>query len=194
MGLSFSRLVPISLLFACVLLIRGITAVFFLLDPAFAAASSLPLVSQLCPGMHRKELPASPLPELSLVLGGWDGKKKRLGKTETMSVQNLAFGFSVHIPLDLSLVSDGSTGLGVPDPVLQFSSVSQQLGPSCKCPNGHREGMFPQPQGKGHRRQRGRQASSALLPPLADEGNAHQHRDKNRLANGGNWEENGSRG
>lgn len=26
------------------------------------------------------------------------------------------------------------------------------------------------------------------LPPLADEGNAHQCRDKNRLAYGGNWE------
>lgn len=110
-----------------------------------------------------------------------------------MRVQNLTLVFPalpVRIPQDLSLVSDGSSGLGVPDPVLQFSSVSQQLGPSCKCPSGHREGMFPRPAaggkvttGKGDTRQ-----AAVLLPPLADEGNAHQHRDKNRLAFGGNWE------
>lgn len=76
----------------------------------------------------------------------------RLGKTETMRVQNLALVFPalpVRIPQDFSLVSDGSSGMGVPDPVLQFSSVSQKLGPSCKCPSGHREGMFPRPAAGG---------------------------------------------
>lgn len=84
-----------------------------------------------------------------------------------MRAQNLALVFlalPVHIPQDLSLVSDGSTGLSVPDPVLQFSSVSQQLGPSCKCPNGHREGMFPRPQGERSLRAKGTPGEQCAAP------------------------------
>lgn len=101
-------------------------------------------------------------------------------------------------PRDLSLVSDASTGPGVPGPVLQSLSVSQQLGPSCKCPDGHREGMFPQPHGERSPRQRGRRdrASGLLLPPLTDAGNADQRGAKNILAYWVNLkkEKNGSRG
>lgn len=100
-------------------------------------------------------------------------------------------------PPDLSLVSDASTGPGVPGPVLQSLGVSQQLGPSCKCPDGRREGMFPQLHGERSPRQRGRgDRASSLLPPLTNASNADQHGAKNILAYWVNLKKlkNGSRG
>lgn len=117
--------------------------------------------------------------------------RERLGKAETMRVQNLSLVFPalpVHIPQDSlgyrmaalaweslipfcnSPVSASSSGLPVSAPMV--------TGKECS----------PSRTGKGHRGQRGRRGrvSSVLLPPLADEGNAHQHRDKNRLVHGGN--------
>lgn len=84
-------------------------------------------------------------------------------------------------PGDLSLVLGASTGPGVPDPVLQSSGVSQQLGPSCKCPHGHGEGMFPQPHGERSPRAKGTLGPGERAPllPIADEGNANQHRAEN---------------
>lgn len=73
------------------------------------------------------------------------------------------------IPFCNSPVSASSLGLPVSAPMV--------TGKECS----------PGRRGKGHCGQRGRQASSVPLPPLADEGNAHQHRDKNRLAYRGNW-------
>lgn len=192
--LSFSHLVPIALPFPCVRVMWGISAVFVLVDPArlfpaFAAASSLLLVSQpLC--RDAQEGAACIPPSLSsvLCLGGWEKKTWENGNNESAKSR---FGFSNSacsypprtyplyrmaalaweslIPFCNSPVSASSLGLPVSAPVVRGKECS------------------PSRRGKGHHGQRGRQASSVLLPPLAEEGNAHQHTDKNRLAYGGNW-------
>lgn len=73
-----------------------------------------------------------------------------------------ALAWESLIPFCNSPVSASSLGLPVSAPVV--------TGKECS----------PGRMGKGHHGQRGRwgQASSVQLPPLADEGNAHQHRDK----------------
>lgn len=85
-----------------------------------------------------------PLPRLSLGCQGM--RRERCGKVETMRVRNFLILVFPALPLcspwDLAPVSDASAGPGVPGAVLQPPGVSQQLGPSCKGPGAHREGML----------------------------------------------------